>query len=103
MLLNIITFDVILKVIQFEMLCIDKASHHSVINKFHYHVILNHCPNAHCDGHNCSNPVKVSLCYANPSSYHLSTVTELTGVDLPHTKKIDTGVSTTVGAFSVIN
>lgn len=40
---------------------------------------------------------------SNPSSYHVSTVTQLTGVDSPHTEKIDTGVSTILVAFSVAN
>lgn len=65
---------VTLKDIQFlyciTMLCIDKVSQCSVINKCHYHILLSCCLNA--DGHSLGSPVKVCLCHAYYRNWLLS-------------------------------
>lgn len=54
------------------MLCIDKVSQCSVINRCHCHFLLSCCLNAHCDGHSLGSPVKVCLCHAHYRNWLLS-------------------------------
>lgn len=54
------------------MLCIDKVSQCSVINRCHCHFLLSCCLNAHCDGHSLGSPVKVCLCRAHYRNWLLS-------------------------------
>lgn len=67
---------VTLKDVQFlygiTMLCIDKVSQCSVINKCHCHILLSCCLNAQCDGHGLGNPGKVCLCHAHYRNWLLS-------------------------------